>query len=167
MWGGSRVGVCLPNSSPCFVCCLLGQLKLPLPRLSLSNRNTGTLITLLFVVNIETSECILTSLPLAATFEPPGTCTPWGWAPSCTGTCFPLPPCWTRPLCPLPRSPGVSWAAGFAVILGAFVVATTVFVTGSIVTGYRCAAGMGYAESSCRLRNSTLSGRQLACSACA
>ncbi|KAI7837321.1 hypothetical protein COHA_008836 [Chlorella ohadii] len=53
--------------------------------------NTGTLITLLFVVNIQTS---------------------------------------------------VSWAAGFAVILGAFVIATTVFVTGSIVAGYRCVVGL-------------------------
>lgn len=37
---------------------------------------------------------------------------------------------------------GVSWAAGFAVILGAFVIATTVFVTGSIVAGYRCVVGL-------------------------
>ena len=35
------------------------------------------------------------------------------------------------------RLAGVSWAAGFAVILGSFVLATSVFVLGSMVVGYK------------------------------
>lgn len=37
---------------------------------------------------------------------------------------------------PLPHA-GVSWAAGFAVITGSFVLATTVFILGAMSVGYK------------------------------
>ena len=100
--------------------------------------------TLTVVVNIETSEPPRSGLPAWHA---------WGRVGGGAGRRRQPPPALLRPALPAMRPPdarpalalpalirapaGVSWAAGFGVILGAFVVATSVFVLGALLVGYK------------------------------